>query len=163
MLTDLVLEDSRWDAVDVVDLAEHAACATLKHLGYDGDDCDIAILACNDARIQVLNADFREKDKATNVLSWPSEERGANEDGGAPIPPMDLELGDIAIAYETCLRESEEAKIPFQDHVTHLIVHGVLHLLGYDHIRDDDATLMEGLEVSVLGKLGVPDPYRDID
>jgi probable rRNA maturation factor len=70
-----------------------------------------------------------------------------------------LSLGDIAIAYETCARESAEAGKPLQDHVTHLLVHGVLHLLGYDHVRDRDATRMEGLESEILGKLGLDDPY----
>lgn len=69
-------------------------------------------------------------------------------------------LGDIAISYDTCLREAQSAGKPMPDHVTHLIVHGVLHLLGYDHVRDRDATLMEGLETVILGKMGIADPYR---
>ena len=72
---------------------------------------------------------------------------------------MDCELGDIAISYDTCAREAAEAGKPFDFHVIHLIVHGTLHLLGYDHERDGDATLMEGLEVEILGKLDIPDPY----
>ena len=72
-----------------------------------------------------------------------------------------LELGDIAISYDTCHAEAEAAGRPMADHVTHLIVHGLLHLLGYDHERDGDATLMERLEVEILGKLGLDDPYRD--
>ena len=76
-----------------------------------------------------------------------------------PEPGFDSELGDIAIAFETCAREAAEGQKPLSDHVTHLIVHGVLHLLGYDHIRDEDATLMQAIEVEVLGKLGLPDPY----
>jgi probable rRNA maturation factor len=68
-------------------------------------------------------------------------------------------LGDIAISYDTCLREALDAEKPFADHVTHLVIHGILHLLGYDHIRDEDATLMERIEVEILGKLGISDPY----
>jgi probable rRNA maturation factor len=71
----------------------------------------------------------------------------------------EIPLGDIAIAYETCAREAQEAGKPLADHLRHLIVHGLLHLLGYDHIRDPDATLMEGLEVEILGKMGIDDPY----
>ncbi|WP_243614420.1 rRNA maturation RNase YbeY [Shimia aestuarii] len=163
MLTDTIIEDDRWQALGFEALAEAAAQAVLAHLGIASGDWEIAVLACNDARIAELNADFRDKAAATNVLSWPSEERGAEQDGDAPAPPepgFDPELGDIAIAFETCAREAEEAGKPMADHVTHLVVHGVLHLLGYDHIRDKDATLMEGLETAILGKMGIADPYR---
>ncbi|MBO9475333.1 rRNA maturation RNase YbeY [Shimia sp. R10_1] len=167
MLTDVIVEDPRWESLDFETLAETAAQATLAHLALTAADFEIAVLACDDARIAVLNADFRDKDKATNVLSWPSEERGAEEDGGTPDAPepsmmgLPEELGDIAISYDTCLREAEAAGKSLTDHCTHLVVHGVLHLLGYDHIRDKDATLMEGHEVAILGKLGLPDPYDD--
>lgn len=162
MLTDVIVEDDRWTAVALDALAEQAARAVLDHLDLQPDMYEIAILACDDARIRMLNADFREKDKATNVLSWPSQDRAAPDDGDSPFPPEDCELGDIAISYDTCLKESGETGRAFSHHVTHLIVHGVLHLLGYDHNRDRDATLMEGLEVSILGKLGIDDPYREM-
>jgi probable rRNA maturation factor len=122
-------------------------------------------MGCDDARIAVLNADFRGKPAPTNVLSWPSEERGAEFVGDAPKVPQpgsvkDPEsLGDIAIAFETCAREAEEQDKPMVDHVTHLIVHGVLHLLGYDHIEEEDAAMMEAIEVRILASLGVSDPY----
>ncbi len=73
--------------------------------------------------------------------------------------PFATELGDLAIAFETCAREAQEAGKTMADHVTHLIVHGTLHLLGYDHLRDGDATLMENLETEILGKMGIADPY----
>ena len=99
------------------------------------------------------------------MLSWPSEERAAEFVGEEPERPepgtedAPEELGDIAIAWETCAREAEAQGKPMADHVTHLIVHGVLHLLGYDHVEDEDAALMEGLEVRILASLGVSDPY----
>jgi probable rRNA maturation factor len=164
MLTDVILEDDRWRGMAFEALAERAAQEVLRHVGLDGEDWEIAVLACDDARIAELNADFRDKPRATNVLSWPSEERGAEVEGTAPAlpePGFDPELGDIAIAYDTCAREAGEAGKPMADHVTHLMVHGVLHLLGYDHIRDKDATLMEGLEAVILGKMGIADPYRE--
>ncbi len=167
MLTDSVVEDPRWDAIDFAPLAERAAVATLGHLALTPADFEIAVLACDDARIAELNADFRDKDKATNVLSWPSEERAAEVAGARPEVPevsfagMAEELGDIAISYDTCMREADEAGKSMRAHVTHLVVHGVLHLLGYDHIRDKDATLMEAIEVEILGKLGVSDPYKE--
>jgi len=159
---DIVIEDARWQAVGLEALAERAEQATLSHLGLRCDDWEIALLACDDARIAVLNGDFRDKPAATNVLSWPSEERGADAPGAVPDVPQpgfDPELGDIAIAYDTCVREATEQGKPLCDHVTHLVVHAILHLLGYDHIRDPDAALMERLEVEILGKLGLPDPY----
>ncbi|MCB1338016.1 MAG: rRNA maturation RNase YbeY [Maritimibacter sp.] len=159
MTVDLLIEDDRWQAAGLDALAERACGAALARLGVVG--AEISLLACDDARIAVLNAEFRGKPAATNVLSWPSEDRAADEPGGDPVPPEDLELGDIAIAWETCAREAEAAGRPFADHVTHLLVHGTLHLLGYDHIDDKDAALMEGLEVEILGKLGIADPYEE--
>lgn len=165
MLVDTIIEHAPWDALTLEPLAERAAQATLAHLGLAPERFEIALLACDDARIATLNADFRGKPQPTNVLSWPSEDRAAERDGGAPDLPdtpdagPPEELGDIAIAFETCAREAADAGKPLADHVTHLIVHATLHLLGYDHIRDRDATLMERTEVGILGKLGLADPY----
>lgn len=162
MQIDILYEDDRWEAADFAALADRAAEMALRHVGLDPDAWEISILACDDARIATLNEDFRDKPTPTNVLSWPSEERAAEEPGAIPDlpePGLDPELGDIAIAYDTCAREAEAAGKPMADHVTHLVVHALLHLLGYDHVRDQDATLMEATEVAILGKLGLPDPY----
>ncbi|MDD9708952.1 rRNA maturation RNase YbeY [Seohaeicola sp. SP36] len=176
MLTDTQIEDDRWAQAGLAALAETAACATLTHLGFDPDLYTISLLGCDDRRISVLNAEFRGKPAPTNVLSWPAQDLAAEEEGEAPyVPdatPQDdpfafdeededegIALGDIAIAWETCAREAAETGKPLAHHVTHLVVHGTLHLLGYDHVRDKDATLMETIEVAILGKLGVPDPY----
>ena len=156
MATETIIEDSRWDAAKLPEIAQDATEAVLAHLGVEGD---VALIGCDDARIATLNAAFRGKAKATNVLSWPSEERGAAQPGGAPMTPTDPELGDIAISYETCAAEAAAQGKALSAHTTHLVVHGVLHLLGYDHETDADAALMEGLEVEILGKLGVADPY----
>lgn len=162
MTVDCIIEDDRWG--DIEALAEIATNAALDRLGLEPSVFEISLLACDDARIAVLNADFRDKPTPTNVLSWPSDERGAAVDGEMPIPPQigpDSELGDIAIAYDTCAREAAEAGKPMRDHTIHLLVHGTLHLLGFDHERDGDAALMEGLETEILGKLGIADPYRE--
>jgi probable rRNA maturation factor len=159
---DCIVEDARWG--DIKDLAQLATDAALTRIGVEPSVFEISLLACNDARIAVLNEDFRGKPQPTNVLSWPSDERGAFADGEMPVAPMvgpDNELGDIAIAYDTCAREAGEAGKTIRDHTIHLLVHGTLHLLGFDHERDRDATLMEGLETEILGKLGIRDPYRD--
>ncbi|MFN3578321.1 MAG: rRNA maturation RNase YbeY [Tabrizicola sp.] len=164
-LVETVIEDRRWDGLGLPALAERAGRAALAGLGLGPDGFSVSLMGCDDARIAVLNADFRGKPAPTNVLSWPSQERGAEVAGEAPALPEpgaadDPEhLGDIAIAWETCAREAEEQGKTMADHVTHLLVHGVLHLLGYDHIEDEDAALMEALEVRILASLGVSDPY----
>ncbi|MEO9683239.1 MAG: rRNA maturation RNase YbeY [Tateyamaria sp.] len=159
---DILIEDDRWQGMDLVTLATTAVAQVLEHAKLA--QVELSVLACDDARISVLNADFRDKPTPTNVLSWPEEDLNADTDGNAPHAPTAdpdgiYSLGDIAIAYDTCAREAAAQNKPMDDHVTHLIVHGVLHLLGYDHIRDNDAAVMEALEVKLLGKMGVPDPY----
>ncbi len=125
---------------------------------------EVSVLGCDDARIGTLNAEFRGKPVATNVLSWPETDLAPADDGAAPTQPRPdpdgiHRIGDIAISYDTCLREAEAQGKPLADHVTHLLVHGTLHLLGYDHMRPQDAACMEALEVKILGKMGIPDPY----
>ena len=164
-LVDTLIEDPRWEDFGLAPLAEAVARAALQELGLEPSGYEISLLACDDDRIAVLNAEFRGKPLPTNVLSWPSDERGAEEDGGDPDLPDEgdadfpEELGDIAIAWDTCAQEAEAAGKPLRDHVTHLVVHGTLHLLGYDHVRDGDAALMEGLEARILARLGLSDPY----
>ena len=161
MTVDCVIEDARWEGADLPGLSARASAAALAHLGLDPEAWEIVVMGCDDARIAELNAGFRGKSAPTNVLSWPSAERGAAQPGKAPAPPdpADPELGDIAIAYDTCAREAGTGGKPLADHATHLIVHAVLHLLGYEHETEADAALMERLEVEILCKLGLPDPY----
>ena len=164
---DIVLEDDRWSKVDIQGIGQKAVEAVLERLTIEPSDVEVSVLACDDARIKELNADFREKPTATNVLSWPAEELAADEDGGTPdLPVADvtgaMELGDIAISYDTCAAEALSADKPMAEHVMHLMIHGTLHLLGYDHIRDHDATLMEGLEVEILENMGIDNPYKTI-
>jgi len=164
-LVDIVIEDDRWDAFGLEALADRALHAALSELGLAAEGFTLCLMGCDDARILELNGDFRGKAKPTNVLSWPSEERAAEGAGDMPLLPSpgpadDPEhLGDIAISYDTCAAEAAEAGKPMADHVTHLVVHGFLHLLGFDHIRDADATLMEASEVRILARLGLCDPY----
>ena len=161
MTVDVIIEDERWDAAGLSDLAERAVVATLDHAGVDPEAWEVVVLGCDDARIAALNADFREAPNPTNVLSWPTVERGAATAGQPPVPPTgERELGDIALAFETCTREAaEQGKTPEQ-HFLHLIVHGVLHLLGYDHEHEGDGDLMESQEIAILAGLGVPNPYK---
>jgi probable rRNA maturation factor len=164
-LVDTVIEDERWQALDLPALADRAARAMLADLGLAAQGFTLCVMACDDARIATLNADFRGKPQPTNVLSWPSEERASPQDGGRPDSPepgpVDApeELGDIALSWETCCAEAKAFEKSLEDHVTHLVLHGMLHLLGYDHIRDRDAELMERTESRILARLGVADPY----
>lgn len=161
MSADILIEDDRWTRAGLEATATTAIAATLAHLGLDPDAWEISLLACDDTRIAALNDSFRGKTDPTNVLSWPAEDLSPDSPGNAPPAPdpADPALGDIAIAYDTCLREAEQGGLKLADHVTHLVVHGTLHLLGYDHIEDEDADLMEGLETEILASLGVRDPY----
>ncbi|WP_171131617.1 MULTISPECIES: rRNA maturation RNase YbeY [unclassified Ruegeria] len=163
MNLEITVDDPRWDGLD--SLAQKAVAAALDHIGLDSGLCEVSLLGCDDARIAALNAEFREKPTPTNVLSWPAQNLASQQAGGIPSLPQpdftgEIALGDIAISYDTCAREAADSGKPFDHHVAHLLVHGVLHLLGYDHIRDLDATLMERVEAEILGKMGIDDPYN---
>jgi len=120
-------------------------------------DGEVSIVLTDDASIQKLNREWRKIDKPTNVLSFPAlPPTGAG--GPDDAPRM---LGDIAIAYETLRQEADDERKPFADHLSHLAVHGFLHLIGYDHEIDDDAEAMEALEQEILAQLGIPDPYAE--
>jgi len=160
MNVDVIIEEDRWQDTDVVALAKRAVSHTLTHLDMDPAFWKVAILATDDAKIAQLNLDFRGKARATNVLSWPAAEWGASVPGNAPQRATGgPELGDIALSFETCTREANETGKPLEEHVQHLIIHGTLHLLGYDHQYESDADLMETTEIAILGKLGVSSPY----
>lgn len=111
-----------------------------------GKKGEVAVVLMDDAAIAEVNHQFRGKNKPTNVLSFPSEETG--------------ELGDILLAYETIAREAEEQNKTLKAHTIHMLVHGVLHLLGHDHMQKDEAERMESLEIKILSQLGVDNPYQ---
>lgn len=163
---DVMVEDARWDVPVLSKLAEQAFEAVFNCLGLAREGYEISLLGCDDPTIATLNAEFREKTTPTNVLSWPSYELAPDSAGGAPkvppapeVGPFETGLGDIAISFDTCTREALEQKISFEDHVVHLIVHAMLHLLGYDHETDADAERMETLEIKVLETLDIANPY----
>jgi probable rRNA maturation factor len=159
LLTDTLIEEPRWEALGLPALAERAALAALARLGLDPASHEIAILGAGDARITALNAEFRGKPLPTNVLSWPADDLSPKTEGAPPRPPAPGPLGDIALSWETCEAEARAAGKPLADHAAHLLVHGTLHLLGYDHIREGDGALMEALETEILASLGIADPY----
>ncbi|WP_310618396.1 rRNA maturation RNase YbeY [Flexibacterium corallicola] len=116
-------------------------------------DTEVSLVFSDDAQVQELNRMWRNKDKPTNVLSFPGDDKEE--------PPYGPLLGDIILARETVERESGDLGIPFDHHLAHLIVHGTLHLFGYDHQDDEEAEEMEGEERKILALLGIPDPYQD--
>jgi probable rRNA maturation factor len=124
-----------------------AAEAALKASGFKGKS-GLTVLLASDARLKELNRDFRGKNKPTNVLSFPAAENAQGY------------RGDVALAYGVTLKEAEAAGKRFADHASHLVVHGVLHLAGYDHEKNRDAQVMEPLEVKILKRLGIADPYK---
>lgn len=158
-VVETVVEDPRWEAAGIDLVAERAARAALVAVARDPELHEIGLLACDDARIAALNADFRGKPQPTNVLSWPAF------DGAAPDEPPGLPgegplfIGDIALAYDTCAREAAAAGVTLADHAAHLVVHGTLHLLGHDHAADDEAETMEAIESKALATMGIADPY----
>lgn len=160
---DIIIEDERWEAVKLLPLAQAALTPLFAELELADCGAELCILACDDTRIAALNAEFRDKPKPTNVLSWPAFDLGPVTAGEKPArPPLtefENNLGDIALSFDTCSAEAKNAGKPFKDHVSHLIIHGCLHLLGYDHETDEDASVMEGLETALLERLGLDDPY----
>ena len=135
---------------------EHAA----RHLAekeaqpFPPEPTEISLVFTDDAAIRTVNRDWRGQDKPTNVLSFPAFPL---QPGGRPGPM----LGDIVLAEETLRREALDLSLAFDDHLTHLLVHGFLHLFGYDHMTDEEAAVMEGLETRILAELGLADPYRE--
>ena len=122
----------------------------------------VSIKLSDNAEVHALNQEWRDKDKPTNVLSFPMLDDAELEAllAGTYDAP-EIMLGDIILAYETCAAEATEKDIPIAHHATHLVIHGMLHLLGHDHIEDEEAELMEALEVKALASMGLPNPYTD--
>lgn len=157
---DLAVEDNRWGNAlpgldELVALAVNAALAGAE----DEGPSEVSVVLTSDAAVQALNREWRGKDAPTNVLSF------AVRDAGAPPPPPGVPetLGDVIVAYETTAAEAAEGGTTLKAHLCHLLVHGVLHLVGYDHLDDSDAEEMEGLESEVLAGLGIDDPYAGIE
>ena len=146
------------DAEAVIFRAIEAAAAMVD---ADTGDAELAIMLTDDAGIRTLNQNWRGIDKATNVLSFPALQPPSGQEPEDTYAPR--MLGDIAIAYETTRREADEEEKSFSNHLSHLAVHGFLHLVGYDHEKDGEAETMEALERKVLATLGIADPYADQD
>jgi len=140
-----------WDGLDGLEaLTRDSIAASLAESGARlVDGCEISVTFCDDAEIQELNAAWRGKDKPTNVLSFPTP---------GPLAARPL-LGDVIIAYETVAREAVEQEKTLRDHTAHMVIHGFLHLIGYDHETAAEAEEMESLERRIASRLGLRDPY----
>lgn len=149
-------ETRDWEALAVRAAAALAPCAA----ELANPRLSASLLFTSDAEVHALNAEWRGKDKPTNVLSFPMLERADLLALPAQGPP-EL-LGDIALAHETCAREAAEKSVPLEHHAAHLIIHGLLHLAGYDHETSPvDAAAMEALEIKALAQMGIANPYDD--
>jgi probable rRNA maturation factor len=159
-VTEVLVVASCWQAEPGADTVIHRAIAAAAEMvDADVGEAEVAVMLTDDAGIRTLNNNWRGIDKPTNVLSFPAlQPSGAG--GPDDAPRM---LGDIAIAYETTRKEADDEHRPFDHHLSHLAVHGFLHLIGYDHENDADAETMETLETAILAQLGIPDPYADRD
>jgi len=156
--TEVLVTADCWNGERDVETTIHRAIETAASMvDADTADAELAIMLTDDAGIRTLNKNWRGIDKPTNVLSFPALQSERADDDA---PRM---LGDIAIAYETTRFEAEAEHKPFDHHLSHLAVHGFLHLVGYDHENDKDAEIMEGLERDILAQLGIPDPYAHDD
>jgi len=166
MLDIVILNENSWPQnVGWHALAVRATEAAFAQTAYDElrrkpVSIEVSVKLTNDAEVQQLNKAYRSKDAPTNVLSFPLvptdllETLDIHDDG-------EILLGDIVLAHETCAREAEEKSIAFTDHATHLIIHGALHLLGYDHMIEHEAEEMEAIEVRALATLSIANPYTD--
>jgi probable rRNA maturation factor len=153
-----VAEYSRWDVKNLEKIAGRISEAINTQLQLPRNSSAVVLL-CNDAKIHQLNMDFRGNDTTTNILSWPSEDLKVATAGQRPKLAVNPELGDIAMAFEVCFSEARAGHVKLSDHLAHLLLHGTLHLLGYDHIEHADAIIMEAIEIDILAKLCISNPY----
>lgn len=143
----VILLDERWDDSWDAKISQALEKAS-EILDRNFSNVEVSIVFTNDQHVQELNRTFRHRDAPTNVLSFNAEIEG--------------ELGDIILAHETVMREAQEAHIPPLHHTLHLIIHGFLHLLGYDHVEENEAVKMESMEIRILETLGIKNPYEGI-
>ncbi len=166
MTLDIAIDaDAEWDSSkDWARLARSAAAAAIAESAFpqlaEGErTVELSVRLTSDDEVHSLNAEWRGKDKPTNVLSFPMAGEEDFDAGNCPGP--ELLLGDIILARGVCATEAADKGVPLEDHAAHLMVHGTLHLLGYDHMNDDSAADMEGREIRALARLGIADPYAE--
>ena len=165
MLETALSREEPWsESVDWEALAQRAATAAIERTPHGelltaAATIEISVRLATDDEVQTLNAQYRHKDKPTNVLSFPMVQADLLDTISQNSDDGEVLLGDIVLAYGVCAAEAADKGISTEDHATHLIVHGTLHLLGYDHIEDHEADAMESIEIDALTSLGLADPY----
>lgn len=144
---EVLIEHPQWEKLDlpITQLVDRIRQTVQEDSHRKRDGGAVCLVLSTDKEVHILNRDFRNKDKSTDVLSFPLEEPGM--------------LGDVILAYETIEKDAQSQNKSLQDHTLHLILHGILHLLGYDHETEDDATIMEALEIKILMPFGIKNPY----
>ena len=155
---DISTQDERWCVAipEIEALTCTAITKVLEQSEYSDKSLEVSIVLADNDFVQQLNKTYRHKDKPTNVLSFPQTEIGDVNEQSLPL----INLGDIIIAYETIIKESEEQNKTITDYYTHMLVHGGLHLLHYDHQTDDEAQIMEALEAAILNTMDIKNPYE---
>ena len=168
MKADIVFKDRRWRILPLDEIASVSFNLVENDLLDSTDDFEISVLATNDFDLIQFNKQFRAQSRSTNILSWPEFNYKRVKPGGFPErvskrlkyyegPEL---LGNIAISFDQCSIEADKRNISFKDHITHLLIHGCLHLIGFDHENELDATLMEDIEKRLLLELGIKNPYK---
>ena len=167
MNVEISIENPSWEEIEnLSEITEKCIESVFSELGESSENKEVCVLFTNDDEVRCLNRTFRGKDKPTNVLSFPAQQDDWNYDEYDDFDE-DLRnqektsiLGSIAVAYETLEKEASEQKKKITDHLQHLLIHSMLHLFGYDHIEDKEAEEMESLEIKILEKLNINNPYE---
>ena len=168
MKINIIFKDKRWVKIPLEEIGKGALKLIIdKFLGQD-NNFEVSILASDDVVIRKLNKKFIGKDGSTNIISWPEHETLSNQPGHIPDLVTKLKsrsegltfLGNLALSFERCSIEAKEKNIHFEDHILHLLLHGCLHLIGFDHQNEKDANLMEDIEIRLLSGVGIKNPYE---
>ena len=167
IIANILLKDDRWKKLPLKKMAMNSLNLIADDVLQKNDDFEISLLATNDPEVIYLNNNFRGYNRSTNIISWPENRYERKKPGAFPqlasrsfvfSDGMNF-LGNLAISFDRCSIEAEEGNLVFEDHITHLLIHGCLHLVGFDHENELDAKLMEGIEEKLLSKLGIRNPY----
>ena len=168
MKTYVMIDDKRWVGVPLEEIAKSALKLLVDNSLVKKSNFEVSILAGNDSEIKKLNKNFRGRNTSTNIISWPEYNLQPKHPGHSPkqfdkstlASEETIFLGNLAISFERCSSEAEKKDISFADHLLHLLLHGYLHLLGFDHQNELDATLMEDIEIRLLSRIGIKNPYE---
>ena len=168
MRIDILTQDSRWESIPLKEPCRKALILSLAFTKENLGKYGISVLACDDSEIANLNLKFRGVNKSTNILAWPEYDLKNDRPGSLPKGlntivnkcSSEISLGNLALSFDRCFSEAQQSSLNFRDYITHLCLHGCLHLLGFDHVDEKDATLMEEIEVNLLYSVGIKNPYE---